>query len=76
MLPPDIGGLGDAIATPANATAATAAMSLILFMVWFLSLFVVICFCQDAAPMSPPIKPPISDAPISHQSSVWSVLLW
>ena len=70
MCPP-----GDAIATPANAIAANAAMSFILFMVWFLSLFGVVCFCQDAVPMSPPIKPPMSDAPISHQSSVWSVQL-
>ena len=36
---------GYAIATPATAIAAKAAMNLILFMVWFLSLLGVMCFC-------------------------------
>ena len=45
MLPPAIGGLGAAIATPATAIAAKAAMNLILFMVWFLSSLGVMCFC-------------------------------
>ena len=33
-------------------------------------------FRQIDAPISPPTSPPRSDAPISHQSSVWSVVLW
>ena len=32
-------------------------------------------FRQIDAPISPPTSPPRSEAPISHQSSVWSVLL-
>ena len=44
MLPPSIGDLGAAIATPATAIAANAAMNLILFMVWFLSLLGVYVF--------------------------------
>ena len=32
-------------------------------------------FRQIDAPISPPTSPPRSDAPISHQSSVWSVVL-
>ena len=74
MFPPAIVGLGEAIATPATAIAANAAMNFILFIVWSLSVLVVIRFRQMEAPMSPPTSPPMSDAPISHQSSVWSVL--
>ena len=33
-------------------------------------------FRQIDAPISPPTSPPRSEAPISHQSSVWSVVLW
>ena len=36
---------GYAIATPATAIAANAAMNLILFMVWFLSSLGVMCYC-------------------------------
>ena len=43
-MPSAIWPLGDAMATPVSATAASAAMNLILFMVWFLSLFVVMGF--------------------------------
>ena len=32
-------------------------------------------FRQIDAPISPPTSPPRSEAPISHQSSVWSVVL-
>ena len=32
-------------------------------------------FSQIEAPISPPTSPPRSEAPISHQSSVWSVPL-
>ena len=32
-------------------------------------------FRQSDAPISPPTSPPRSEAPISHQSSVWSVVL-
>ena len=32
-------------------------------------------FRQIEAPISPPTSPPRSEAPISHQSSVWSVVL-
>ena len=65
-----------ASAAPANATAANAAIIFILFMTWFLSLLAVMCLRQIEAPMSPPTSPPRSEAPISHQSSVWRVPLW
>ena len=47
---------GAAIATPANATAAKAAMSFILFMVWFLSSFVVVCLRLDGSSDQPADK--------------------
>ena len=37
--------------------------------------FGVYVFRQIDAPISPPTSPPRSEAPISHQSSVWSVVL-